>query len=133
MKNIFLIIVSSICLFSACNKYTPENAVRCVMTNFEDEIENNQNLIFTFNKELVKNDSILEKWLDDDLIKISPNVPGRCKWTSTRELIFSPYGEFPAATDFKIIISDKITKNATKALKLYGENTFEVHTSYLTL
>ena len=133
MKNIFLIIVSSICLFSACNKYTPENAVRCVMTNFEDEIENNQNLIFTFNKELVKNDSILEKWLDDDLIKISPNVPGRCKWTSTRELIFSPYGEFPAATDFKITISDKITRNATKTLKLYGENTFEVHTSYLTL
>lgn len=128
-----LFIAASILIVTSCNKYTPENAVRCVMTNFEDEIENNQNLVFTFNKELLKNDSLVDKWVDEDLIKISPNVPGRCKWTSTRELIFSPLEEFPSATDFKVTISDKVTKNAPVALKLYGENTYEFHTSYLTL
>ncbi|HNY56243.1 MAG TPA: hypothetical protein PKI86_11465, partial [Chitinophagales bacterium] len=128
-----LFIAASILLLTSCHKYTPENAVRCVMTNFEDEIENNQNLVFTFNKELLKNDSLVDKWIDEDLIKISPNVPGRCKWTSTRELIFSPLEEFPSATDFKVTISDKVTKQAPTALKLYGETTYEFHTSYLTL
>jgi uncharacterized protein YfaS (alpha-2-macroglobulin family) len=128
-----LFIAASILFLNSCNKYTPENAVRCVMTNFEDEIENNQNLVFTFNKELLKNDSLVDKWIDEDLIKISPNVPGRCKWTSTRELIFSPLEEFPSATDFKVTISDKVTQQAPTALKLYGETTYEFHTSYLTL
>ena len=128
-----LFILTSILIVSSCNKYTPENAVRCVITNFEDEIENKQNLVFTFNKELLKNDSLVDKWLEDDLIKISPNVPGRCKWTSTRELVFSPLEEFPDATDFKVTISDKVTQHAPVALKLYGENTYEFHTSYLTL
>lgn len=128
-----LFIAASILLLTSCHKYTPENAVRCVMTNFEDEIENNQNLVFTFNKELLKNDSMVDKWLDEDLIKISPNVPGRCKWTSARELVFSPLEEFPSATDFKVTISDKVTKDAPKALSLYGQSTYEIHTSYLTL
>ncbi|MFN8259825.1 MAG: MG2 domain-containing protein [Chitinophagales bacterium] len=128
-----LFIAASILLLTSCHKYTPENAVRCVMTNFEDEIENNQNLVFTFNKELLKNDSLVDKWIDEDLIKISPNVPGRCKWTSTRELIFSPLEEFPSATDFKVTISDKVTRNAPTALSLYGQSTYEFHTSYLTL
>lgn len=135
MKSItkILLITLSLIFATSCNKYTPENAVRCVMTNFEDEIENNQNLVFTFNKDLLKSDSLVDKWLDDDLIKISPNVKGKCKWTSTRELIFSPLEEFPDATDFKITISDKVTKNAPQTLKLYGVATYEVHTSYLIL
>ncbi len=128
-----LFIIASILLVTSCHKYTPENAVRCVMTNFEDEIENNQNLVFTFNKDLLKNDSLVDRWVDDDLIKISPNVPGKCKWTSARELVFSPSEEFPSATDFKVTISDKVTKNAPTALSLYGQNTYEFHTSYLTL
>ena len=128
-----LFIAASI-LIVACNRfYTPENAVRCVLTNFEEEIENNQNLVFTFNKELLPNDSLVDKWLDDDLIKISPNVPGRCKWTSTRELVFSPLEEFPSATDFKLTISDKVTKNAPVPLRLFGQAVYEFHTSYLTL
>ncbi|HRH57748.1 MAG TPA: MG2 domain-containing protein, partial [Chitinophagales bacterium] len=128
-----LFFAASILIIASCNKYTPENAVRCVMTNFEDEIETNQNLVFTFNKELLKNDSLVDKWMDEDLIKISPNVPGRCKWTSTRELIFSPLEEFPAATDFKVTISDKVTRNASTTLRLYGQTEYEFHTSYLTL
>lgn len=128
-----LVAICSIFILTACHKYTPENAVRCVMTNFDKEIENNQNLVFTFNKELLKNDSLIDKWVDNDFIKISPNVPGRCKWTSTRELVFSPLAEFPSATDFKITILDKVTKGAPTALQLYGEVSYEVHTTYLTL
>jgi len=128
-----LFITTSIFFATSCHKYTPENAVRCVLTNFDEEIENNQNLIFTFNKELLKNDSLVDKWIDEDLIKISPEVKGKFKWTSTREFVFSPLEEFPAATDFKVTISDKVTRNAPQALSLYGEITYDIHTSYLTL
>jgi uncharacterized protein YfaS (alpha-2-macroglobulin family) len=132
LKNILFFLTGFV--FLSCNRfYTPENAVRCVLTNFEEEIENNQNLVFTFNKELLKNDSLVDNWLDDDLIKISPNVPGRCKWTSTRELVFSPLEGFPDATDFKISLSDKITKNAVQPYSLLGTIEYNVHTSYLTL
>jgi hypothetical protein len=135
MKNISRLFLFAIIIIltNSCHKYTPENAVRCVMTNFEEEIENNQNLVFTFNKELLKNDSLVDKWLDDDLIKISPNVKGKCKWTSTRELVFSPLENFPDATDFKVTISDKVTKTAPQVLSLYGQVEYDIHTSYLTL
>jgi uncharacterized protein YfaS (alpha-2-macroglobulin family) len=121
-------------LIVACNRfYTPENAVRCVLTNFEEEIENNQNLVFTFNKELLKSDSLIDRWIDDDLIHIEPNVKGRCKWTSSRELVFSPAEEFAWATDYKLTISDKVTKNAPASLRLYGQTEYKFHTSYLSL
>lgn len=129
----FSIVFITIFLFTHCNKYTPENAVRCIATNFDDEIENNQNLTFTFNKELLQSDTLIGKWIDNDLIKISPSVPGKCKWTSARELVFSPLEAFPSATDFKITLLDKITKNTSEVLKLYGDIIFESHTSYLTL
>ncbi|MFN8237044.1 MAG: MG2 domain-containing protein [Chitinophagales bacterium] len=132
LKNILFFLAGF--LFLSCNRfYTPENAVRCVLTNFEEEIENNQNLVFTFNKELLKNDSLIDKWLDDELINITPKVPGRCKWTSSRELVFSPLDGFPEATDFKIVLSDKITKNAVQPYTLLGTTEYHVHTSYLTL
>ena len=135
MKNIGKLILYSLLIIftNSCNKFTPENAVRCVTTNFEDEIETNQNLVFTFNKPLLASDSLVDKWIDNDLIKISPKVPGKCKWTSTRELVFSPLEAFPVATDFKITISDKVTKNAEKPLKLLGEIEYNIHTSYLLL
>ena len=50
----FSIVFITIFLFTHCNKYTPENAVRCIATNFYDEIENNQNLSEGNKKELVK-------------------------------------------------------------------------------
>lgn len=131
IKLLFLFITINIL---SCSKfYTPKDGVKCVLTNFEDEIENNQNLVFTFNKELLKDDSLIDKWLDEDLIKITPNVSGRCKWTSSRELIFSPTESFPPATDFKIIISDKVTARAPQVLSLLGKIEYHVHTSYLAL
>mgnify|MGYP000949233860 FL=1 len=63
----FSIVFITIFLFTHCNKYTPENAVRCIATNFDDEIENNQNLTFTFNKELLQSDTLIGKWIDNDL------------------------------------------------------------------
>ena len=61
----FSIVFITIFLFTHCNKYTPENAVRCIATNFDDEIENNQNLTFTFNKELLQSDTLIGKWSPD--------------------------------------------------------------------
>jgi alpha-2-macroglobulin len=128
-----IILIFGLFILSCSRFYTPKDGVRCVLTNFEEEIENNQNLVFTFNKELLKDDSLIDKWLDEDLISITPNVPGRCKWTSTRELVFSPLEAFPAATDFKVVISDKVTRRAPQLYTLLGEIEYSIHTSYLTL
>lgn len=128
---LFIVIIS---FFStSCNLFTPKNGVRCVMTNFEDEIETNQNLVFTFNKPLLPNDSLVDKWIENDFIKISPKVAGKCKWTANNELVFSPIEEFPVATDFKITLADKVTKYAATPLNLLGKIEYNAHTSYLLL
>jgi len=135
MKTAFksLLLIASLSLMQCQRLFTPKDGVKCVMTNFENEIENNQNLAFTFNKDMVKSDSLLDVWLDDELIKISPGVKGRCKWTTKRELIFSPLTEFPSATDFKAVISDKVTKDAPVTIRLLGKTAYEFHTSFLTI
>ncbi len=119
-------------LFYNCQR-TPANAVRCVDTNFKDEIESNQNLEFTFNKDLLSSDSLVNVWLDDNPVSISPAVKGKCKWVSRRVLVFSPLEEFPMASDFKITLTDKVTSNAPKQLSLIGEIEYKVHTAYLDL
>ena len=48
-------------------------------------------------------------------------------------MVFSPLSDFPSATDFKITLLDKVTKDAPKALQLYGTVSYNVHTTYLTL
>jgi hypothetical protein len=79
LSFIFLFLVS-------CSKF---GDVAISNMNFEDEVQLAQNLVFTFDKDLVR-DGDLNTWEAEPYIEISPKVEGKFKWTATNELIFSP-------------------------------------------
>ena len=66
-----IILIGCLFLFS-CNG---KNDVQVTSTNFNGEIEQQQNLEFTLNKELVP-DSLLNVWDSTAYIEFSPKVKG---------------------------------------------------------
>ena len=100
--------------------------------NFTDEIEQQQNLVLNFNKDLVP-DSLLNVWLDTSYIKFTPEVKGKFKWTAKDEITFSPDISFMPSTDYKGEVTEKIFLHADKKYSLSDELNFSFHTPYLTL
>jgi uncharacterized protein YfaS (alpha-2-macroglobulin family) len=100
--------------------------------NFDDLIEQRQNLVFKFNKSLTTNE-LLNQWSDEVYIKIEPEVAGKFKWTSLDELTFSPEVGFAPSTDYTFTLTDKIYQNSKELKGFAGESKFEAHTPYLTL
>ncbi|WP_435354361.1 alpha-2-macroglobulin family protein [Emticicia sp. SJ17W-69] len=114
-------------LFIGCSKL---NEVSISARNFEDEIQAAQNLVFTFNKDLVT-DNDLENWEAIEYVRIEPKVEGVFKWSAKNELVFSPSNGFKAATNYKAVVTKEILrKSITKNYKL-GDDSFEFHTPYL--
>lgn len=94
-------------LLTACGG----SQVRVINKNFDAEVSQQQNLVFTFNKELAQ-DSLLKKWDTTAYIKFSPNVRGKFKWVSKNELLFSPEVGFQASTRYKAEFqSEKVAGN----------------------
>ncbi|HRV53771.1 MAG TPA: hypothetical protein P5162_11845, partial [Bacteroidia bacterium] len=127
LKYICLAAVA-VLLLSSC---TNQNTVSLVNKNFDKEIELKQNLVFTFDKDLV-NDSVLNRWDSTSYISFTPAVRGLFKWNTKRELLFSPETGFAPATDYKADVTSKILQN-TPALTLDGLQQFSFHTPYLAL
>ena len=122
------IFISSIFFVSCINK----NEISVTKRNFETEIEQQQNLIFTFSRDLVP-DSMLNTWEDTvGYIKFSPEVKGRFKWSSANELIFSPIAGFSASTDYECELQNRICRHLNGS-KLGEAKTFSFHTPYLKL
>ena len=121
------IILHTSYLFTGCSKL---NDVSVSARNFEDEIQLAQNLVFTFNKDLVT-DSDLDSWQAVEYVRIEPKVEGVFKWSAKNELVFSPSNGFKGATNYKAVVTKAILgKSATKNYGL-GSETFEFHTPYL--
>lgn len=116
-------------LFS-CTRTTVEIASR----NFGEEIERQQNLIFTFDLPLVA-DSLTNNWDTLDYIHFVPEVKGKFKWNTPTELVFSPLSGFAAATDYTAELQRAIVKRSPKslALSLPVNRKFTFHTPYLNL
>jgi uncharacterized protein YfaS (alpha-2-macroglobulin family) len=123
-----LLVFGFILLFISCNKSTIEVTNR----NFSDEVDLQQNLIFTFNNDLAA-DSVLNIWEDNEYLKFTPSVKGKFKWTSKNELIFSPDLGFLPSTDYTAEITENIFQHGGKGLKLSKESIFNFHTPYLNL
>lgn len=118
---------STIIYVSSCSKL---NEVGVTARNFEDEIQQAQNLVFTFNKDLV-DDKDLDNWEAVEYIKIEPKVEGVFKWTAKNELVFSPSSGFKPATAYKAVLSKPLlSKSATKNYTLDNESV-AFHTPYL--
>jgi hypothetical protein len=136
MKHIFstsfLLFVLSSCLIISCNR----NAGKLVITdrNFKEEINQSENLVFTFNEDLVP-DSLLYTWDTTEFMQFEPAVKGKYQWTSPNVLVFSPMQPFAPSTEFKAQLSERVLQNRLKKdLTLDPKSTnIHFHTPYLSV
>lgn len=114
----------------ACNR----NAGKLVITdrNFGEEINQAENLVFTFNEDLAP-DSLLYVWDTTNYIQFEPAVKGKYQWTSANVLVFSPMQPFAPSTDFKAQLSEQVLQHRPKKdLSLDPKSTnIHFHTPYL--
>jgi alpha-2-macroglobulin len=125
-----LIAFIAFCYMASCS--LNKSVVKVTDRNFSEEVELQQNLVFTFNNDLAP-DSVLNVWEDAAYIKFTPEVKGKFKWTSKNELIFSPDLGFQPSTDYKAELTDLVFRHGGKGLKLSDEKSFAFHTPYLNL
>lgn len=125
----FIVLALSI-LIASCSK-KPENMVSYVK-NFNETVQTQQNLVFTFNQEIFNGETIGD-WDSTEYITFSPKVEGRFRWSSSSELIFSPARGFAPSTEYEASFTNKLLKKAENS-KLYLGDEFEdfkFHTEYL--
>jgi len=122
--NYFLCII----LFSVLLSCSSDKSVKLIDTNFEEEINADQNLNFVFDKTMV-GDSLLNVWDSTEYIRFEPKISGAFKWYSESVLIFSPSKPFPPATQFKATVTDKVSANTKYTLG--GERTKSFRTALL--
>ncbi len=115
-------------LFHACksSKYDVQ-----ATTNFQSEIEQQQNLEFTFNKDLCP-DSLVNVWDTTSFIDITPAVRGQFRWSSTNVLVFSPAEGFQPGVTYSGKLSGKLLKFINKKLSISPEPV-KFHTSDLKI
>ncbi|MEZ4887285.1 MAG: MG2 domain-containing protein [Chitinophagales bacterium] len=130
MKKLSLVV--SLCLLFALQscKFGGGTEVTLNSKSFDEVIQQKENLTFSFNQNLVP-DSISQDWQTTEYIQFSPPIPGRFKWKSSSELIFSPNAPFPPNTDFTATLTNELLKHADKKLSLGGDKIVTFHTPYL--
>lgn len=121
-------------ILSSCQK-SPENEVKLLSTNFQEEIELEQNLSFSFNKDLAPVSKIGD-WDTIAYITFNPVVKGRFKWVSASELVFSPESSFDGSTKYQAAFTKKIL-NVSDQKGLYfateTQKSIAFHTPFLKL
>lgn len=110
------------------------NELQITQKNFEQEISRTENLVLTFNHDLAP-DSLIAVWDSTSYIEFTPPVPGRYRWNSANELVFSPLQPFAAGVDFTAKLTDALLKFNTEKDKLSLPRNKEIsfHTPYLEL
>src|SRR4051794_39235445 len=89
----FIAALSVVAVLAACNR----SIVGLEYTNARDEVPALGNLIFRFDKPLVK-DSLLDQWDSTQYVSFEPKIPGRFRWEHPDELVFSPSRPLSPAT-----------------------------------
>jgi hypothetical protein len=103
-----LIAFIEFCYMASCS--LNKSAIQVTDRNFSEEVDLQQNLVFTFNNDLAP-DSVLNVWEDAAYIKFSPEVKGKFKWASKNELIFSPDLGFQPSTDYSAELTDLVFRH----------------------
>ena len=112
---------------SACK----QNAVKLEYTNAKGEVAQLGNLVFRFNKSLMK-DSLLNVWDSSDYISFEPKIPGRFRWESPDQLIFSPLQPLQPATSYTAKFSRELFRYS-KYNKVEGADKISFNTPALAL
>lgn len=125
-----LLIALLLATLLSCSR-NPINMVSYVK-NFSEVIQTQQNLVFTFNHDVIDAESV-GKWDSAEYIQLSPKVEGRFRWSSRRELVFSPAKGFRPSTEYKAEFSKKVLKKAENKKLFIGKEyeAVKFHTEYL--
>lgn len=113
----------------SCN--TDRNLITIDEMNFEEEISVVQNLEFTLNQHLF-NDSLFNRWVDEELLSIQPHVQGKFKIVSSDKILFSPTGGFAESEIFTANLSDNLHKYTDVKLAVKNDP-IQFHTPLLDL
>ncbi|HOW31849.1 MAG TPA: hypothetical protein PLP88_09790, partial [Bacteroidales bacterium] len=127
-KALYLLMLTAIVLASCTNQRT----IRVKKTNFDPEAQRGQNLVFTFNHELISDSALLNKWDTTVYIKFEPAIKGRFMWTGKAEITFSPSQLLAPSTDFKATLTDALLKYSKKNPGV-DSKPLAFHTPYITL
>ncbi len=131
--HLWLALLTVILTLSHCARLS--NTVSVIGRNFEDEIQQSQNLVFSFNKNVGPDGSgdKSDVWESTPYITFKPALKGQFKWTSPSELVFSPATAFDPATNYRAELSNELLRHTTdKGLRVSGDE-IEFHTPYLQL
>lgn len=117
-------------LLVACSR-NPKNMVSYVK-NFNQAIQTQQNLIFTFNNDIVSADQVGD-WDSTEYLEIDPPVKGRFRWAAQNELVFSPAQGFLPSTEYTAEFTKKVLAKAENKKLYLGDEykEFKFHTDYL--
>lgn len=129
LRSFFILFTVSL-LLAQCARLS--NTVQITGRNFEDEIQQSQNLTFSFNKN-VGPEMPTDVWETTPYIEFKPAVKGQFKWLSPSELLFSPAVAFDPATDYRAELTKAVlTRADSKDLSVSGDE-IDFHTPYLQL
>lgn len=103
MRNSILLITALVVIFLSCNR----SSVTLDYTNAKDEVPQLGNLVFRFSKPLMK-DSLLNRWDSTAYVSFEPAIPGRFRWESPSELVFSPARPLAPATSYTATIRKSV-------------------------
>ncbi len=123
----FILIPALVFTFFSCGN---RNEVRVVEKNFETEVEQQQNLVFRFNKDLYP-DSLLNRWDTTKYIEFEPKVAGSFRWNSSSELVFSPAVGFKPGVEYKATLTRNILVQGSKDYHFDKSQTVSFHTAPL--
>lgn len=117
-------------LVSACGK---KNAVTLSSTTAKGEVPQLGNLTFGFNQSLATDSMVnLNAWDSTEYISFEPAIPGRFRWASTDELVFSPSQPLSPATSYKAKV-EKATLKYSKYNSVKDGDKISFNTAPLTL
>lgn len=88
--------------------------------NFNDEIEQQQNLEFSFNKDIFP-DSLLNRWDTAVYLEFKPAIKGMFKWSSSSSLAFSPSEGFEPGTEYTASVTNEVLKYSKKKYSINKE------------
>jgi hypothetical protein len=127
IKSVLVPLFIGAIFLSACNR----SFVTLDYTNAKGEVPQLGNLTFRFSKSLIS-DSLLNNWDSTEYISFEPKIPGRFRWESPDELVFSPSKPLAPSTTYKAKIHNDVLRNS-KYDKVKTEAGVEFHTAPLQL
>ena len=130
MKHYFrlaVLLTAGLFFVASCGN---KNEVNVSGRNFDAEIDQQQNLQFSFNKDIYP-DTLLQQWDSIPYIEFKPAVKGMYRWNSSSELQFSPAEGFLPGTEYTASVTRQVLKRSKKAYSLGRKTEFKFHTAPL--